>query len=120
MITLLMPMPPPHKSTDALKVCVGGLLTFFVCGSESAGFQRDLGGISDEIKHLQDKSLSMNVKLRNRKATEVKLRAFLDRVVVPPALILGLCEGPVNDKPVTKISPSIFSAFVAGAPESRQ
>ena len=53
------------------------------------------------------------MKLRNRKATEVKLRAFLDRVVVPPALILGLCEGPVNDKPVTKISPSIFSAFSA-------
>ena len=30
------------------------------------GFQADLGGISDEIKSLQEESMSMNVKLRNR------------------------------------------------------
>ena len=37
------------------------------------GFQRDLGGISDEIRHLQDESLSMSVKLRNRKSAELRL-----------------------------------------------
>jgi vacuolar protein sorting-associated protein 52 len=30
------------------------------------GFQADLGGISEEIKHLQDESLSMSIRLRNR------------------------------------------------------
>ena len=30
------------------------------------GFQADLGGISEEIKSLQEESMSMNVKLRNR------------------------------------------------------
>ena len=32
-----------------------------------SGFQNHLGSISGEIKHLQDESLSMNVKLTNRK-----------------------------------------------------
>ena len=31
------------------------------------GFQVNLGGISQEIKHLQDESSSMNVKLKNRR-----------------------------------------------------
>ena len=30
------------------------------------GFQAELGGISEEIKHLQDESLSMSIRLRNR------------------------------------------------------
>ena len=41
------------------------------------GFQADLVGISDEIKHLQEESLSMNVKLRNRRAVESGLKGFL-------------------------------------------
>ena len=31
------------------------------------GFQADLSGISEEIRHLQDESLSMSVKLKNRR-----------------------------------------------------
>ena len=34
------------------------------------GFQADLGGISDEIKHLQEESMTMGVKLRNRRSAE--------------------------------------------------
>ena len=33
------------------------------------GFQSDLSNISSEIKHLQEQSLSMSVKLRNRKVS---------------------------------------------------
>ena len=32
------------------------------------GFQADLGSLSDEIETLQQQSISMNIKLRNRKA----------------------------------------------------
>lgn len=47
------------------------------------GFQADLGGISDEIKNLQDESLSMSVRLRNRKAAEEKLHDFLSNSTIP-------------------------------------
>jgi len=61
------------------------------------GFQADLVGISDEIKHLQEESLSMNVKLRNRRAVESGLKGFLENVVVPPAMVSHICSGEVSD-----------------------
>jgi hypothetical protein len=61
------------------------------------GFQADLGGISDEIKHLQEESISMNIKLKNRRAAEEMLSGFLDRVVVPPELATAICGDDVND-----------------------
>eukprot|EP00741_Cyanophora_paradoxa_P006469 tig00001003_g6264.t1 len=62
-----------------------------------SGFQGDLGSISSEIKHLQDESMSMNIKVRNRKAAEKKLGKFIERVVVPPDLITNICDGEVNE-----------------------
>lgn len=61
------------------------------------GFQADLGGISDEIRHLQDESIGMNVKLKNRRETEEKLQAYLDQVAVTPSLIRTIDEGEVNE-----------------------
>ena len=46
------------------------------------GFQGDLANISAQIKFLQDESLSMNVKLRNRKAAETQLSGFIDNLGV--------------------------------------
>eukprot|EP00656_Telonema_subtile_P012418 TRINITY_DN16251_c0_g1_i1.p1 TRINITY_DN16251_c0_g1~~TRINITY_DN16251_c0_g1_i1.p1 ORF type:complete len:679 (-),score=234.71 TRINITY_DN16251_c0_g1_i1:153-2189(-) len=60
-------------------------------------FQKNLGNISSEIKHLQDESLSMKLKLRNRKAVEAKLRQFIDAVALPPDLISNVCESEVNE-----------------------
>ena len=60
-------------------------------------FQSRLGGISDDIKHLQDDSLSMNIKLKNRRAVEARLQTFLEGIVVPPALVVGICESDVNE-----------------------
>lgn len=60
-------------------------------------FQSRLGEISDDIKHLQDDSLNMNVKLRNRRAVEARLQTFLEGVVVPPKLIVGICDNEVNE-----------------------
>ena len=61
------------------------------------GFQADLGGISDEIKHLQSESLSMNVKLRNRRTVEDGLRDFLEHIVMPPDMVESICSAEVND-----------------------
>lgn len=38
------------------------------------GFQADLGDISDEIKHLQDESATLSVRLHNRRAVEGQMR----------------------------------------------
>ncbi|KDO26347.1 hypothetical protein SPRG_08421 [Saprolegnia parasitica CBS 223.65] len=61
------------------------------------GFQADLGGISDEIRHLQNESIGMNIKLKNRREAEERLRVFLDQVYIPPTLIEGIDDGEVND-----------------------
>ncbi len=61
------------------------------------GFQTDLASISAQIKFLQDESLSMNVKLRNRKAAEAQLSGFIQQIVVPPDLITCICESEVNE-----------------------
>jgi vacuolar protein sorting-associated protein 52 len=60
-------------------------------------FQSRLGGISDDIKHLQDDSLSMNIKLKNRRAVEGRLQTFLEGIVVPPALVVSICDTDVNE-----------------------
>ena len=49
-------------------------------------FQNSLGDVSKEIRHLQEQSLSMKIKLRNRKACESELRKFIDAVALPPDL----------------------------------
>ncbi|CAG8435701.1 6209_t:CDS:10 [Diversispora eburnea] len=43
-------------------------------------FQKDLGNISTEIQTLQDKSFSMNIKLKNRTAVEKKLDNVLEGI----------------------------------------
>lgn len=48
------------------------------------GFQADLSGLSGEIKSLQDQSLTLSLQLGNRRDAELGLRAFLERIVVPP------------------------------------
>mmetsp|Transcript_8197 Transcript_8197/g.13240 ORF Transcript_8197/g.13240 Transcript_8197/m.13240 type:complete len:690 (+) Transcript_8197:98-2167(+) len=60
-------------------------------------FQEDLGGISDEIKNLQDESRTMSVKLKNRKMVEKQFCEVLEKLVVPDSLILGICQADVND-----------------------
>ncbi|RLN47396.1 hypothetical protein BBJ29_001954 [Phytophthora kernoviae] len=69
------------------------------------GFQADLGGISDEIRHLQDESIGMNVRLKNRRETEERLQTYLDQVVVAPSLVKTIDEGEMNEvkKPKTNV-----------------
>jgi hypothetical protein len=43
------------------------------------GFQLNLGGLSAEIKQLQTETLTLNVKLANRRELESTLVQFTDR-----------------------------------------
>jgi len=61
------------------------------------GFQTDLGGISEEIKHLQDESLSMSVRLKNRRLAEEKLHIFLENTSITPDLAAAISNGVVNE-----------------------
>ena len=61
-------------------------------------FQSDLGGISEEIKHLQNESVSMNIRLKNRKAVEEQLKLFIDNAVLSPDDADSINHHPINDK----------------------
>lgn len=60
------------------------------------GFQADLGGLSGDIRSLQEKSRTLGVQLRNRRMADDGLREFLQHVVIAPGLAQTICRGPVN------------------------
>ena len=51
------------------------------------GFQTDLSSISSEIKMLQEQSIAMNVRLKNRQSVRGELSQFVDEMVVSEAMI---------------------------------
>ena len=50
-------------------------------------FQTNLGSISSEIQSLQQESVNMNIKLKNRQTVRCELTQFIDEMVVPKAMI---------------------------------
>jgi len=62
------------------------------------GFQADLSGISEEIKHLQDESLSMSIRLKNRRAAEEKLHKFLENSSLSPELAASIVGPDVTEQ----------------------
>ena len=62
-----------------------------------------LGGISDEIRVLQEQSLSMNVRVKNRRSVEEHYFQMLDKVIASDKLIIGICQGDVNDDYMTYV-----------------
>ena len=60
------------------------------------GFQADLGGLSGDIRQLQETSKRLGIQLHNRKAAAMGLRDFLGRVVLSPHLCNTIGKGPVN------------------------
>jgi hypothetical protein len=86
---------------------VGSVVTLRPTARSLSKFQGDLGAISSEIKHLQDRSLLMSVQLRNRKVAagpslppsladelthcrcqdaEAGISGFIQSIAVPPSL----------------------------------
>jgi len=62
------------------------------------GFQGSLGDLSREIRHLQDQSSSMGVKLTNRKSIRQYLSQLVDELVVPEEMVNAICELEVTDQ----------------------
>lgn len=62
------------------------------------GFQDEIGSISSDIKILQEKSMDMGLKLKNRKVAESKLAKFVEDIIVPPRMIDIIVDGEVNDE----------------------
>lgn len=60
------------------------------------GFQADLGGLSGDIRKLQETSKTLGIHLHNRKQAESGLRGFLTHIVLSPHLAQSICKGPVN------------------------
>eukprot|EP00058_Branchiostoma_floridae_P023157 XP_002608647.1 hypothetical protein BRAFLDRAFT_97676 [Branchiostoma floridae] len=63
-----------------------------------SGFQTDLSSISSEIQSLQDQSLSMNIKLKNRQAVRGELSQFVDELVVPEVMVNAILDAPVTQR----------------------
>ncbi|KAK4859404.1 hypothetical protein QYF36_004850 [Acer negundo] len=62
------------------------------------GFQDEIGSISSDIKILQEKSMDMGLKLKNRKVAESKLAKFVEDIIVPPRMVDIVVDGEVNDE----------------------
>ena len=60
------------------------------------GFQADLGGLSGDIRQLQETSKTLGIQLHNRKAAALGLRDFLKRMILNPNLVNTIVKGPVN------------------------
>ncbi|XP_072015361.1 vacuolar protein sorting-associated protein 52 homolog [Amphiura filiformis] len=63
-----------------------------------SGFQSDLGSLSAEIQTLQEQSIAMNVKLKNRQAVRGELSQFVDEMAVPESMINHILDTPVTER----------------------
>ena len=61
-------------------------------------FQTDLGSISSEILSLQQESVDMNLRLKNRQGVRGELSQFVDDLVVTEQLIFTIMETPVSEQ----------------------
>lgn len=60
------------------------------------GFQADLGGLSGDIRKLQETSKRLGIQLHNRKAAAMGLRDFLGRIILSPHLVNTIVKGSIN------------------------
>eukprot|EP00794_Sanderia_malayensis_P015923 gene15923-17524_t len=81
-----------HKQ---IKNCDGILLTM---EHMLSSFQTDLQSISSEIQTLQEQSLTMNIKLKNRQAIRGELSQFIDEMLVNDTMIHSICDLGVSEQ----------------------
>uniref|UniRef100_A0A914WYF7 Vacuolar protein sorting-associated protein 52 homolog n=2 Tax=Plectus sambesii TaxID=2011161 RepID=A0A914WYF7_9BILA len=62
------------------------------------GFQADLGAISSDIQRLQEQSVLMNQRLKNRQAVRGELSQFVDDMVIPQSMIQAIFERQVTER----------------------
>jgi hypothetical protein len=61
-------------------------------------FQANLGNICQEILSLQEQSVALNVRLKNKQEVRSELSQFLDDLVLPEAVITHILETPAQEK----------------------
>jgi vacuolar protein sorting-associated protein 52 len=62
------------------------------------GFQGDLSGISEEIRHLQEESFSMNIRLKNRRIAEELLHHFLENASISPDAMTTIADNTIDEE----------------------
>lgn len=62
-----------------------------------SNFQRDLRSISSEIRNLQTQTMSMNMKLRNRKNVEEKTAKFVEDISITQDLRDHITKDDINE-----------------------
>ncbi|RWS27982.1 vacuolar protein sorting-associated protein 52-like protein [Leptotrombidium deliense] len=60
-------------------------------------FQADLGNICQEILCLQEQSVSLNIRLKNKQLVRSELSQFIDDIVVPEAVISHVIDTPASE-----------------------
>ncbi|KAG2445494.1 hypothetical protein HXX76_000110 [Chlamydomonas incerta] len=80
---------------DQIKVC-----DTILNGMEQllAKFQSELGKVGEEIRQLQVQSQSMGTKLKNRRAAEGQLGAFIEQLTVSDELVAAILDNEVNEE----------------------
>ncbi|KAB5565312.1 hypothetical protein PHYPO_G00239700 [Pangasianodon hypophthalmus] len=63
-----------------------------------SSFQADLSSISSEIETLQQQSVSMSVRLKNRQAVRSHLSQLVDELLVPSTMITVILDSPVTEQ----------------------
>lgn len=61
-------------------------------------FQADLGNICQEILSLQEQSLSLNIRLKNKQALQNELSHYIEEIKVPEDVILHISDTPAGEK----------------------
>uniref|UniRef100_A0A672MYX4 Vacuolar protein sorting-associated protein 52 homolog n=1 Tax=Sinocyclocheilus grahami TaxID=75366 RepID=A0A672MYX4_SINGR len=77
---------------EALKTFAAALLCVQRMEGMLSSFQSDLSSISSEIQTLQQQSVSMNLRLKNRQAVRGQLSQLVDELVVPSTMISPVTE----------------------------
>jgi len=61
-------------------------------------FQADLGNICQEILTLQEQSVALNIKLKNKQSVRNDLTKFIDDLIIPQSVITHILDTPAQDK----------------------
>ncbi|KAK8826557.1 hypothetical protein WA538_006018 [Blastocystis sp. DL] len=66
-------------------------------------YQKDLSGVANEIRILQNQSVDLSQKLQNRREMDGVIRGFINKVAINPNMVKVLIEGDINDEYVSTL-----------------
>lgn len=61
-------------------------------------FQADLGNICQEILTLQEESVSLSIRLKNKQFIRQELSSFIEEIIVPEDVITHIIDTPASEK----------------------